>query len=613
MRKARKEATKNKSILDKKIKKDKAKNAGITLMSLVITIIILLILASISLGSVTSKNGILKQALTTKDDLQNATRAEDVKVNEIKENVKKNNPRKDDEEEYTWTIRDSRNFEVPYTGWYFIDAYGAKGGDWSSTTAWSLQDSTHGTATGGKGGLVSSKIYLKAGDIINIENGQYGGERLASDTEPGGQGGARAAVGINGTSIMVAGGGGGATSGGGYVFWPDSSYGELQPINGGDGGLILNGSQDDNHSSDAQGGSETAYNDDGWHNVGGGGGGYYGGNSGERYRKYSYSVRLFLTDYYGFTKRQDGYGGTINIPIVGYEGRVKKENGNPPANWEQYGHWNGIIWYYAWSSIWADDHQWAFDKLTRTETGDDYPEIGLKDTRAFGTTEVYKQNVDWPIGFDGPERRYHFDDDLYGKFDYAAQTSGDSTTRLANASFGGTSYYKAGYAVNDQSVTFGAKAGLNTEQSSKVVITVANKADNRPINLSSRAQAEGRSDEAEKDNKGTETKLLLKKYIDELGNVILRENEGTDYSLLMFSKNTKVSAMLPKVETKDDGSKKTIQHGIVDISGYTFKKVKINENEVKEFHPSGYTDINDIYHKYDNGQEVKFIYEENNK
>lgn len=550
MRKARKEATKNKSILNKKIKKDKAKNAGITLMSLVITIIILLILASISLGSVTSKNGILKQALTTKDDLQNATRAEDIKINEIKENVKKNNPRKEDEEEYTWTIRDSRNFEVPYTGWYFVDAYGAKGGDWSSTTAWSLQDGTHGTATGGKGGLVSSKIYLKAGDIINIENGQYGGERLASDTEPGGQGGARAAVGINGTSIMVA---------------------------------------------------------------GGGGGGYYGGNSGERYRKYSYSVRLFLTDYYGFTKRQDGYGGTINIPIVGYEGRVKKENGNPPANWEQYGHWNGIIWYYAWSSIWVDDHQWAFDKLTRTETNDDYPEIGLKDTRAFGTTEVYKQNVDWPIGFDGPERRYHFDDDLYGKFDYAAQTSGDSTTRLANASFGGTSYYKAGYAVNDQSVTFGAKAGVNTEQSSKVVITVADKADDRPINLSSRAQAESRSDEAEKDNKGTETKLLLKKYIDELGNVILRENEGTDYSLLMFSKNTKVSAMIPKVETKDDGSEKTIQHGIVDISGYTFKKVKINENEVKEFHPSGYTDINDIYHKYDNGQEVKFIYEENNK
>ena len=110
MRKARKEATKNKSILNKKIKKDKAKNAGITLMSLVITIIILLILASISLGSVTSQNGILRQALTTKDDLQNATRAEDVKINEIKENVKKNNPRKEDEEEYTWTIRDSRNF-----------------------------------------------------------------------------------------------------------------------------------------------------------------------------------------------------------------------------------------------------------------------------------------------------------------------------------------------------------------------------------------------------------------------------------------------------------------------------------------------------------------------
>lgn len=629
MRKAKKEVDRSQSklTLTRKMRKEKAKDTGITLMALVITIIILLILASISLGTVTTDNGVLKYAFTTKDELQNATRAEDKATNEIKDTVPKNNPRKEDEEEYTWTIRNTRNFEVPYTGWYYIDAYGAKGGDWSSTTAWSLSDGTHGTATGGKGGIVSAKIYLKEGDIINIENGQYGGARLANDQEPGGQGGARAAVGINGTSIMVAGGGGGATSGGGYVFWPDSSYGELQPKNGGDGGLILNGSVDENHSSDAQGVNETPYTDDGWHNVGGGGGGYYGGNSGERYRKYSYSVRLYLTDYYGFTKRQDGYGGTISLPIVGYEGRVRKENGNPPANWEQYGHWNGIIWYYAWSSTWVDEHQWVFEKLSRTETGDDYPEIGLKDTRAFGTTNVYKQNVNWPVAFDGPERRYHFDDDLYGKFDYSAQTSGDSTTRLSNASYGGTSYYNAGYSVNGQVAKFGAKAGANTETSSKVVITVADKADDRPINLSSededsktvniasRARTQERSNDEKKENeqsnKGEETKLLLKKYVDELGNVILKENEGKDYSLLMFSKNVRVSDMLPKEETKSDGSKITIQHGIVNISGYTFKNIKIDENVVKEFHPRGYTDINNIYHKYKDNQDVKFVYVKN--
>ena len=61
-----------------KIKKElQAKERGITLIALVITIIILLILAGITIGLVTGDNGILAQATRAKEETENAQRNEE--------------------------------------------------------------------------------------------------------------------------------------------------------------------------------------------------------------------------------------------------------------------------------------------------------------------------------------------------------------------------------------------------------------------------------------------------------------------------------------------------------------------------------------------------------
>ena len=55
-------------------------NKGITLIALVITIIVLLILAGVSIAMLTGQNGILTQANTAKTDTANAEAAERINV-----------------------------------------------------------------------------------------------------------------------------------------------------------------------------------------------------------------------------------------------------------------------------------------------------------------------------------------------------------------------------------------------------------------------------------------------------------------------------------------------------------------------------------------------------
>lgn len=59
-----------KSNKDKKIYVNK--QHGITLIALVVTIVVLLILAGISIGAITGDNGIINQAHDAKDDTQYA-------------------------------------------------------------------------------------------------------------------------------------------------------------------------------------------------------------------------------------------------------------------------------------------------------------------------------------------------------------------------------------------------------------------------------------------------------------------------------------------------------------------------------------------------------------
>ncbi len=64
----------------KKNNKDVAYNNGITLVALVITIIVLLILAGISIASLTGENGILNKATMSKEDTQRQTAKEKVQL-----------------------------------------------------------------------------------------------------------------------------------------------------------------------------------------------------------------------------------------------------------------------------------------------------------------------------------------------------------------------------------------------------------------------------------------------------------------------------------------------------------------------------------------------------
>ena len=55
-------------------------NKGITLIALVITIIVLLILAAVSIATLTGENGILTKAGTAKTDTQKASAIEQAKI-----------------------------------------------------------------------------------------------------------------------------------------------------------------------------------------------------------------------------------------------------------------------------------------------------------------------------------------------------------------------------------------------------------------------------------------------------------------------------------------------------------------------------------------------------
>ena len=74
----------------------KKKEKGITLIALVVTIVILLILASISIGALTGDNGIIDQAHTAKEDTEIASWEEQIDLAIIDAEKKHRNPKLDD-------------------------------------------------------------------------------------------------------------------------------------------------------------------------------------------------------------------------------------------------------------------------------------------------------------------------------------------------------------------------------------------------------------------------------------------------------------------------------------------------------------------------------------
>ena len=83
---------KTKTNKNTKINKYRKKNSGITLIALVVTIVILLILAGISIGALTGDNGIIDQAHTAKEDTEIASWEEQIDLAIIDAEKKHRNP-----------------------------------------------------------------------------------------------------------------------------------------------------------------------------------------------------------------------------------------------------------------------------------------------------------------------------------------------------------------------------------------------------------------------------------------------------------------------------------------------------------------------------------------
>lgn len=132
-------------------------------------------------------------------------------------------------------------YTVDVSGIYDITLSGAQGGG-------------YGTHTGGKGGKVEMRVYLKKGDVVSYSVGGQDGSN-GGGTGTMGAGGGYTAVGVNGSIVAIAGGGGGANTG----------------YDGGSGGL----------ETGTDTASNTGKNPDGGQGSGGGGG--YGGGSAGTY------------------------------------------------------------------------------------------------------------------------------------------------------------------------------------------------------------------------------------------------------------------------------------------------------------------------------------------
>lgn len=187
-----------------------------------------------------------------------------------------------------------RTYTVPSSGYYTLAAAGAQGGN-------------YGSYTGGKGGYIEAKVWLKAGETLTIEvggqNAYHGGGRPSTGGYSTGGGYTSMVLHSkeadrNGQLLLIAGGGGGATSAGhgkagGYV---------VEKHNDIDGLLSTRGDMVDGGTSGKSG-------------LGaGGGGGYFGGNGGEQLVHYHSGSSTSGGGCYGISVRCGGGMNTHSQP-----------------------------------------------------------------------------------------------------------------------------------------------------------------------------------------------------------------------------------------------------------------------------------------------------------
>ena len=156
----------------------------------------------------------------------------------------------------------SKQYTVPYTGLYTIDALGAQG-------------KSYGSYTGGYGGSVTGTFWLRKGEVLTyVVGGQNGYNGGGSASSFGNGGGMTSVVSNQKGTLMIAGGGGGAFSHGNGNA-------------GGSAASVINGNN-------------------GQSGMAGGGGGYQGGTAGERIDHYHVAS---CNVYHTHVGSRDRYGG----------------------------------------------------------------------------------------------------------------------------------------------------------------------------------------------------------------------------------------------------------------------------------------------------------------
>lgn len=156
----------------------------------------------------------------------------------------------------------AKQYTVPYTGLYSINAMGAQG-------------QSYGSYTGGYGGSVTGTFWLRKGEILTyVVGGQNGYNGGGSASSFGNGGGMTSVVSNPKGTLMIAGGGGGAFSHGNGNA-------------GGSAASVINGNN-------------------GQSGMAGGGGGYQGGTAGERIDHYHVAS---CNVYHTHVGSRDRYGG----------------------------------------------------------------------------------------------------------------------------------------------------------------------------------------------------------------------------------------------------------------------------------------------------------------
>lgn len=301
-----------------------------------------------------------------------------------------------------------RTFTVPYSGFYTLTAAGAQGGN-------------YGAFTGGKGGSVTGRFYLTAGEVLTVSVGGRNGHNGGGRASVYGNGGGYTAVSSDrkGT-LLIAGGGGGATSAG----------------NGGNGGVengLFNGNASASGSAGGNGGA-------------GGGGGYRGGKAGE------YAVRT-VSKNYGYTVEYDQW---IDSGNYGGCGLTKDSESS----------WHFDMDCGTWEE--GPDSGGAELTVRKTVATDGAKYLNVRISAGTGTVTGYKNGRATVLG-QGRTDISGYDAvsvSVYARIDqdgcghstgYAGVETFELTYETAGTAWGGSSYVNTAHAL-----TYGSTAGVQT-------------------------------------------------------------------------------------------------------------------------------------------------------